>query len=549
MIPFRLCLAGLRHTLRPIRFKVMLSGILGLIQVALSLSFVWFSKNAVDIATGESSGPLGKGILLFLGVMLAQILVRTVAGYWNGYIIVGAQNDTRARVFSRVMRSVWSGKERFHSGDTVNRLEEDIRVVIDFLCNSLPSIMVTVCQFIAATIFLFAMSSRLGWILVFIMPVAVVGSRLFFGKMRKITGEIRKGDSAVQAHMQENLQHRMVVRTMGSTDDVIDDLDDLQADVQHKTITRLNYNAASRLFMQLGFMAGYAAAFVWSVKGINDGTVTYGMMTAFLQLVGQVQRPIADLTRQIPAFIRALSSEERLLELDTLEQVEEGREIHLEGAPGVRLRDLSFSYEGQSEPVIEHLDFDFTPGSITAITGSTGVGKSTLVKVVMSLLKPASGSVVLYDPPTPVSATTLCNFMYVPQGNSLLSGTIRQNLQLAAPSATDEQLFEALHLAAADFVKELPAGLDTECAEVGTGLSEGQAQRVAIARALLRPGGVLILDEATSALDAGTELQLLRNLSEEFHGRKTILCITHREAATSYADKVLNLSQGGRGEK
>lgn len=546
MIPFRLSLAGLRRTLRPIRFKVLLSIILGLMQVVLSLSFVWVSKNAVDIATGDSSVPLGKGIALFLGVLLAQILVRIFANYWNGYVIVRAQNDTRARVFSRVMRSVWSGKERFHSGDTVNRLEEDIRVVIDFLCNTVPGIVVTVCQFIAATVFLFSMSPELGWILVFIMPVAVLGSRLFFRKMRKLTGEIRQGDSAVQAHMQENLQHRMVVRTMGSTGEVIDDLDDLQADVQHKTITRLNYNAAARLIMQLGFTCGYAAAFIWSVKGISDGSVTYGMMTAFLQLVNQVQRPVAEITRQIPAFIRALTSEERLLELDSLEQVEEGEEIHLPGAPGVRLRNLGFRYEGQEEAVFEHLDYVFAPGTTTAVIGSTGVGKSTLVKVIMSLLKPFEGEVELYDPATPVSAATLCNFMYVPQGNSLMSGTIRQNLLLAAPDASDDKLLEVLHLAAADFVKDLPAGLDTECAEVGAGLSEGQAQRIAIARALLRPGGILILDEATSALDADTELELLGNLSGKYRGSKTIICITHREAATGYADAVLDMSQGRR---
>jgi ABC-type multidrug transport system fused ATPase/permease subunit len=164
----------------------------------------------------------------------------------------------------------------------------------------------------------------------------------------------------------------------------------------------------------------------------------------------------------------------------------------------------------------------------------------------MSLLKPFEGEVELYDPATPVSAATLCNFMYVPQGNSLMSGTIRQNLLLAAPDASDDKLLEVLHLAAADFVKDLPAGLDTECAEVGAGLSEGQAQRIAIARALLRPGGILILDEATSALDADTELELLGNLSGKYRGSKTIICITHREAATGYADAVLDMSQGRR---
>jgi len=542
MKSFKLCFQGLMRTLHPLRFKLLFSCILGLAEVALSLAFVWCSKWVVDIATGETDSPLSKGLAVFVGIMLCQVAIRTVTRYWDGYIVVNAQNDTRASVFEKVMRSVWSGKERYHSGDTVNRLEEDIRVVIDFICNSVPSIIVTVVQLIAATWFLFSMSTQLGWILLFIMPVAVVCSRLFFRKMRRITREIRAGDSKVQAHMQENIQHRMVVRTMGSTDNVLDSLDDLQGEVRRKTVSRLNYSAVSRTCMQLGFMTGYAAAFIWSVKGLQSHAVTYGMMTAFLQLVGQVQRPVASLAMQIPAFIRALSSQERLMELTEMEQEHQGSDIKLEGAPGIRLKDLSFAYEGQSDTVFEHLDFDFKPGTMTAILGSTGAGKSTLVKVIMSLLKPTSGSVELYDPPTPSSPETICNFMYVPQGNSLMSGTIRQNLLLAKPDASEEELLKVLHLAAADFVKDLPQGLDTECAEVGAGLSEGQAQRIAIARALLRPGGILILDEATSALDADTELALLENIGKAFRGSKTILCITHRPAATSYADSELHIA-------
>ena len=539
--PFGTCLRALLDTIRPMKWKVVLSGLLGLCEVALSLAFVWYSKKVVDVATGDAEGTLSGVAVVFVAIMLGQIAIRVAYRYWEGYLEVKARNDVRSEMFARVMRSIWSGKEKLHSGDTVNRLEEDIRVVVDFVVCAIPQIFVIVCQFIAATIMLFSMSSQLGWILIFIMPVAVIGSRLFFRKMREITMEIREGDSRVQEHIQESLQHRMVVRTMGSTDDVIESLDSIQDEVKAKTITRLNYSSLSRVFMQLGFLAGYAAAFVWSVYGIQAGTVTYGLMTAFLQLVGQVQRPVANLTQYVPAFIRALSSEDRLLELSSMEQEEEGEKILLEGAPGIRVRDLHFAYEDSSTEVIKGLDFDFAPGSFTAVTGPTGAGKSTLVKILMSLLKPSRGSVELYEPATPVSASTLCNFMYVPQGNSLMSGSIRQNLLLADPSADDGHLYAALDTAAADFVKTLPDGLDTVCAEVGAGLSEGQAQRIAIARALLRPGGILILDEATSALDAQTETELLRRLSSSYKGRKTIICITHRPAAGSIADSELRI--------
>lgn len=541
MKPFRTCFRALLRTLKPLRFKVGVSVLFGLAEVALVLLFVLYSKRIVDIATGQDAGELMRGIIIFASILLAQIAVRVASRYWEGWLEVTSRNDTRSKVFGKVMRSVWSGKERFHSGDTVNRLEEDIRVVVDFTVVSLPQVVVTVCQLIAATVFLFSLSSDLAWILVFIMPAAVVGSRLFFRKMRSLTSDIRRGDSRVQAHIQENLQHRMLVRTMGGTDGVLDDLDDMQDDVRDLTVTRLNYAAVSRTFLQVGFVAGYAAAFIWSVLGLRDGSVTFGLMTAFLQLVGQVQRPVADITRQIPAFIRALSSEERLLELEEMEQEEEKGAILLPGAPGVRLKGLSFSYPDAAKPVFDGLDYDFAPGSVTAITGVTGSGKSTLIKVMMAMLRPTAGSVELYDPATESSADTRCNFMYVPQGNSLMSGTIRANLLLANPYATADDMKEALDTAAAGFVFDLPAGLDTDCAEVGAGLSEGQAQRISIARALLRPGGILVLDEATSALDADTELQVLENISGRYRGSKTVICITHRPAAASYADAELKL--------
>ena len=543
MRPFRTCLKGLLKMLRPQRFRVLVSVLIGVVGVVASLAFVWISKKVVDVATGAAQGEVGVYAAIMIGIMLIQLLYRVGARYWEGYLVVRTQNLLRKEVFQKVMFSTWNGKDRYHSGDTVSRLEEDIRVVVDFLCVTLPDVLITVIQLLAASAYLFILSPNLAWILLVIMPAAVLFSRLFFRKLRALTGEIRAADAAVQGHMQENTQRRVIVRMLGATGRVLERLGNLQEVVYSKTITRLNYNAISRGFMQLGFAAGYALVFLWGVYGLKDGTLGYGTMVAFLQLVGQVQRPVAGIALQVPAFIRSLSSEDRLLDLVDAEQEEQGPDIVLQGAPGVRVEGLTFTYEGAGHPVVKALDYDFKPGSMTAIIGSTGAGKSTLVRVIMSLLPPDRGRVFLYDGITevPSGTRTRCNFMYVPQGNSLLSGTIRENLLLAKPDASEEELHEALHLAAADFVYELENGLDTVCAEIGAGISEGQAQRIAIARALLRPGGILVLDEATSALDADTELELLERLGARYRGTKTILCITHRPAATSYADGVLKV--------
>lgn len=544
MKSLRACVAALARQFRPVAGKVAVSCLAGLVEVGCSLAFIWASKHVVDIATGASQGSLGKGVAIFVSIMAVQLLCRVFARYWEGLIVVRTQNESRARVFSHVMRSTWTGREKFHSGDTVNRLEQDISTVTDFLCVNLPEFLITVVQLVAATVYLFALAPKMAWVLIFIMPAAVLGSMLFFRKMRQLTGEIRAVDSKIQGHIQENIQHRVLILTLQGAGKVMDKLGLLQKDVEKKTIRRLDYGAVARGFMQLGFSAGYALAFLWGVFGLKDGSITYGTMVAFLSLVGQVQRPVANMTRHIPAFIRALSSQERLMELSEMPLEDCGDDIVLPQAPGILVSGLSYSYPDSERMVFEDLDFDFKPGTMTAVVGPTGAGKSTLIRVILALLEPSSGSVSLYLDGTQVRSgvRTRCNFMYVPQGNSLMSGTIRENLLLGGPSASEDELREALHLAAADFVFSLPLGLDTVCSEVGSGLSEGQAQRIAVARSLLRPGGVLILDEATSALDAQTELELLERLSSHYRGTKTIICITHRPAATSYADAVLELN-------
>jgi len=546
MKSFRSCFASLWRDVGRVRVCVAVSCILGAGIVALGLGFVWISKRVVDIATSNIDASLTESVVWMAVIMCLQILLRVAHNYWEGVVVIRTSNAIRAEAFGKVMRGVWNGKDRFHSADAVNRLEEDIRVIVDFLCSSFPGMIVTFVQLVAASVFLFNLAPSLAWILVLIMPVAVLGSKLFFREIRKVTGEIRAQESTIQGHIQENIQHRVVVNTLGATAGVLDKMGSLQEILKSKTFKRLNYSAVSGAFLRFGFAAGYATAFFWGVFGIKGGTVSYGLMVAFLQLVGQIQRPVADIASYIPAFIKALASEERLEDLLTIPQEKTNDDILISEVPGVRIENLSFSYGPELAPVFSNLTFDFKPGTTTAIIGQTGIGKSTLSKLIISLLKPVSGKVVLYTTSGKeyeLSSALGSNFQYVPQGNTLFSGTIRQNLLLAKPGADEDELREALHLAAADFVYELPDALETSCAEVGAGLSEGQAQRIAVARALLRPGGILVLDEATSSLDSDTELQLLSRISDRFKGKKTIICITHRQAATSFADSVLKLGE------
>ncbi len=523
----------------PVRWRMLVSVLIGIARIAASLAFVWSSKHLVDIATKVSSDPLRNGVIFFVCVLLFQLAVIVLANWWDGYCEVKARNRLRLDTFAHVMRSRWDGRERFLSGDTVNRLEEDIRVVADLLVGRIPGMLITAIQLIAASIYLLYLAPNLLWVLLILMFSAVFGSKMFFRQLRKLMARIRARESELQQHMQESLQHRVLVLTLTNLERVLGKFGWMQDDIEDNTRKRLNYNAVARGLMFLGFQAGHAAAFIWGVVGIIHGTVTYGMMTAFLQLVGQVQRPIAEFGRQVPAFILALTSVERIMELQELEPEPPAKAVMLEGAPDVEVSHVCYSYPDSSETVLNDFSCAFPAGSFTVVAGPTGAGKSTLIRLILGLLTPSGGDIRIGG--EKAGAALRGNFMYIPQGNSLLSGTIRSNLQLAAPAATEEQMRGALDTAMAQFVFDLPQGLDTPCGEVGSGLSEGQCQRIAIARGLLRPGGILILDESTSALDDDTEEKLLQNLCNSYHGRKTIIFISHRQAAVRYADAVVTI--------
>ena len=537
--PFRTCAKALWRMSVPVRWRMFVSVLLGTVRIAVSLAFVWTSKHLVDIATKVSDDPLGAGIRLFAGVLVLQLCVVLFVNWWDAYSEVKSRNRLRMDTFAKVMSSRWDGRERFLSGDTVNRLEEDVRVVADLLIARLPGVVVTLLQLAAASAYLMTLAPNLLWVLLILMFSAVFGSKMFFRQIRSLMARIRARESELQQHMQESLQHRVLVLTLTNLDRVLEKFGWLQADIESNTRKRLNYNAVARGLMFLGFQAGHAAAFLWGAVGIMHGTVTYGMMTAFLQLVGQVQRPIAEFGRQVPAFIQAIASVERIMDLEELEQEPSSESVILEGAPAVEIAGVSYSYPGSPVKVLDNYSAVFPGGSFSVVAGPTGAGKSTLIRLILGLLTPSEGSILIGG--QPAGASLRGNFMYIPQGNSLLSGTIRSNLQLASPDATEDEMRAVLETAMAGFVLDLPQGLDTPCGEVGSGLSEGQCQRIAIARSLLRPGGILILDESTSALDAATEEALLQNLYANYHQRKTIVFVSHRQAVVRFADKVIEV--------
>ena len=536
------CIKWLWAVSKGFRLPVVFCALTGALNVSVSLCFVFVCKHLIDIATGISDDALGTYIGWMVGCMLLQLLLSVVRSRLTNRAEIKLRNALHNRLFVHLMKSCWNGRETFHTGDMLNRIEADTVSVTDAVCRTVPSVFVTFVQLVGALYFLSMLDIRLTGILVFIMPVALLFSKSYVRKMRRMSREIRETDSRIQSHLQENLQHRIIVRTLEHTGNAVEKLSGLQSFLQGQVFRRTDFSVFSRSMVQVGFMTGYAVAFLWGVFGLRDGTVTFGMMAAFLQLVSQIQRPMVDLSRQIPAFIRVFTATERLAELTSLPLEPQGSPVRLDGSLGVRISHVSFSYQGNSRQILNDFTYDFRPGSLTAIVGETGVGKSTLIKLILALIRPDEGEITVYNgnEEVAVSPQTRCNLSYVPQGNTLFSGTIRDNLLIGNQQATEEDMRQALHTAVADFVFSLPAGLDTVCGEQGTGLSEGQAQRIAIARGLLRPGNVLLLDEPSSALDSQTERELLERLSAEVKG-KTVVLITHREKIAGLCSEVVRM--------
>ena len=525
-------------------FQATLNAFLGLLEVGVSLASVWAVKHAIDVASHSVEGDVLVAVGIMGGLVLCNFAINMTAVWVKNILGVRAQNRMQRRMRDRILRSEWHGKESLHSGDVINRLEQDVNQVVVFLTETLPSTLSVIAMFLGAFFYLYLMDSRLALIVVVLIPFFAILSKIYVRRMRQLSRDVRDSDSRVQSILQETVQNRMLVKTLESEEMMVERLDDQHRMLQSNVERRTKFRLFSNFILNFGFAFCYLVAFAWSALRMSAGTLSFGGMTAFLQLVNKIQSPARSIMKLAPAFVGVFTAAERLMLLEETPLEEQGDDVQLGYPCGIRLENVTYGYEDdKAHPVIRDLSFDFRPGECTAILGETGAGKTTIIRLIQALLRPDSGSLYIYNKEgsIEVSPLTRCNIVYVPQGNTLLSGTIRDNLLLADENATDEQMREVLAMACADFVFALPDGLDTTCSENGGGLSEGQAQRICIARALLRNRGILLLDEATSALDPETEKNLLANIMKS--NQHTIIFITHRPAVVDYCSRTLRIEK------
>lgn len=516
---------------KPHRWQIIGLVILQCIVSVLGVAAVVVNKYLVDRATQDKD--LMWGIVIILAATALTVVINLLIQMWMITFQEKSSFSIRSAVYGKLLRTRMQALRRFHSEDVLTRLTSDIEQVSSGMLHIMVTGVGTVVKLISAFVLLFYYDPRLAVAVTVIAPVGAGVFLLLSGKMRYIQENYQKSESAYRVFLQENLRNMEVVKAFSGEETSEEKLLALRDERMRWAVKKRTMQIVTRTVISLTFTMGTTLAFLAGVLQIADGSITFGTMTAFLSLVGQVQTPVLSLGEMARRFVTVLASVPRIREVESLEK----DELYADAVSGpvtVRGESISFAYD--KENVLKDLTFAVAPGQIVAVTGQSGAGKTTLIKLLLGFTTPDTGRLVMQteDGEVPVSAATRAYFSYVPQGNTLFHGTIRENLQMAAPNGEDAVLWEALEMACAkDFVEKLPKGLDTMLGEQSSGISEGQAQRIAIARAMLRNAPVVIFDEATSALDEETEARILKNIRKKPDNTAYII-ITHRKMALEY---------------
>lgn len=525
---------------RPYLGKILLVMLFGLLETVASLLMVQISKEIIDHATFGNA--FVRLMVVYVLLMLGMQAVTVISSLVSTMLTERFSFGIRKQIYEKIIHSHWMDVKKYHTGDLMTRLTSDAGNVADGIIGTIPSIIQLAVELLLVFFTLFYYSPMLAMFALLVAPVAALSSWWLGKKLRKLQVKVQESEAAYRSFLQESLANLLIVKAFANEDYSTERLTQLREERFHWVYRRTKMGVASSTVMSLAFQTGYIVAFCYGAIQISRKMITYGTMSVFLTLVNRVQAPVMGLAQQIPKVVSILASAGRIMELQQI-PLEMKTDTQISSAQvGVEIKDMTFGYT--DETVLENVNLRIGPGEFVAIIGESGIGKTTLIRIIMSFMSNIRGSVTFFNEKGDLelaNAATRKFISYVPQGNTLFSGTVRENIRMGKLDATEEEMYEALKLASGyDFVMGLPKGIDTVIGERGHGLSEGQAQRIAIARAFLRKAPFLILDEATSALDEKTELEVLQGL-KELSPRPTCLIITHRKSILPYCDRELQI--------
>ena len=506
----------------------------------LSLGLSLVNKSIIDQAT--ASQPIVPSIVTFVLILAISQAITILSALASVVVCEKFSFGIRRNVYEKILNTNWLDVTKYHTGDLMTRLTSDTEAIAGGISNTIPSIIILIVQLLFSFFVLFYYEPFLATASLLIAPIAILASWLLGRKLKKLQVKVQESEANYRSFIHESLSNIMIIKTFCDEAYSSERLNELRNQRLFWVLKKNRLSLATSTSINVAFQLGYILAFTWGAIGISNGSITFGTMSLFLSLVGQVQSPLIGLAQTIPKIVSILASTGRVIELQNLPSEPKQEHTIDSEQVGVKVEHVSFGYH--DENVFNDTSFQINPGEFVAIVGESGIGKTTLIRLIMAFLCNTEGNIEFFNPQgeTEVSNATSRHFIsYVPQGNTLFSGTIADNVRMGRRTATEEEIIEALKASSAfDFVKNLPNGIHTVIGERGHGISEGQAQRVALARALVRNAPFLVLDEATASLDEKTELQVLEGI-RSLQPKPTCILITHRRSVLNYCDREIKI--------
>ncbi len=526
---------------KPYLPKIILILILDLSEILFTTWMAILSKDIIDKATGGSGVA---GLLVAYAVMIFLTLGLEMGSQLLALVLDEKFSfGIRKQVYEQIVHAYWMEIKKYHTGDLMTRLTSDAGNIANGIIYTIPTIIKLGLQFIVAFVTMLYYEPLLALVALMLGPVAAITSIVLGRKLKYLSMRVQESEATYRSFIQESMANLLVVKSFANEEYSTNRLVNLRDERFYWVYKKSRMSIFSGSVMSFSFQLAYIVAFTFGAISLSREAITYGTMSLFLVLINRIQAPIIGLAQQIPKIVQIFASAERVMDLEDLPLEEPNQVADPKGALGVHVDDVTFGYE-LKENVLEDVSLDVKPGEFVAIIGESGIGKTTLIRLIMSFMSRYDGKISFSTEngeTIPASAGMREWMSYVPQGNTLFSGTIRENIRMGKLDATEEEMIEALKMSAAyDFVMDLPKGLDTVIGERGHGISEGQAQRIAIARCLIRKASLIIFDEATSSLDPDTEIAVLKGI-ESISPRPTCIIITHRLSVLPYCDRQIKV--------